>query len=335
MLLIGTLFSYGRLIPTFSSNLCKQLSTSNKAFIPRGFNASRPPRLTHEDQEEAQMTAEDFDELKNISMEDYGGLEKMSESDILKYGELVRRKTIEHKYFKEKGPSEPNLLTWAMKQQLYYLNATDQDYWTPHTLALSFPISEDGVKKLLKSKRMVKNEEEIAKHDRTVVARWSKLTNGKLGSSKLLEHAIASKLASSSTSSSNVPVICPSQDQIFETLESLRFEGDENPFVAKQLRPKNKIDKYNKPQKIKSGSFASIITDYNALRMGKEMKMDNKTQDLRKEENLGRISQGPLKYEGKYNQVCGLSIPVSKSKRTLKKYLTYEEFMEKKQQYNS
>jgi len=334
MWLNGALLSYGKLIPTFRSSLCRKISTSNKVLAPRGFNNSyRTLDLQPDDEAVLKISAEEMDAMNDISLEKFEVLEKKSHSDILKYGELVRRKTIEHKYFKEKGPSELNLLTWAMKQQLQYLNATDPDYWTPETLAASFPISPEGVQKLLKNIKLLSSEEEIAKHDKTVVARWRKLTNGKLGSSRLLEHAIASRL-SSSNSTTNVPVICPSQDQVLSTLESLRFEGDEKPFQAKALRPKQKIDKYNKHQKIKSGSFASIITDYNAQRVDKNLKPDNKTQnvDFVKEQNLERISEGPIKYEGNYRQVCGLSAPVSKSKKNSKvKYLTFDDFMLKKQ----
>ncbi|CAL4073834.1 unnamed protein product, partial [Meganyctiphanes norvegica] len=198
MRLTGALFSYGgKLIPTFSSSLSRQISTSSKILAPRGINnAFRTLNLEPEDEDLRKISTGEFDALKEISLENFGDLGDMSERDILKYGELVRRKTIEHKYFKEKGPSEPNLLTWAMKQQLYYLNATDPDYWTPQTLALSFPISPEGAKKLLKNKRALKSEVEISKHDQTVVSRWKKLTNGKLGSSKLLEHAIASRCSS-------------------------------------------------------------------------------------------------------------------------------------------
>ena len=66
--------------------------------------------------------------------------------DSSKFQHFIQQKTIRHKYFKQYEPVEENLLTWAMKEQLKYLHATDPDYWTPETLSVAFPISPLGVK---------------------------------------------------------------------------------------------------------------------------------------------------------------------------------------------
>lgn len=66
-------------------------------------------------------------------------------SDAKKYQDHLREKTIEHKYFKSRGPVEVNLLTWSMKEQLKYLHSSDPNHWTPEILAESFPISPEGV----------------------------------------------------------------------------------------------------------------------------------------------------------------------------------------------
>ncbi|KAL8610782.1 hypothetical protein ACOMHN_016765 [Nucella lapillus] len=80
----------------------------------------------------------------------------------------VKKKIVGRKYFQE--PQEVNLLTWNAKQQIRYLHQQLPEDWTPQQLAQSFPISEEGVRRLLKNSYVPRSEEEIAKHDRRVMA---------------------------------------------------------------------------------------------------------------------------------------------------------------------
>lgn len=74
-------------------------------------------------------------------------------------------------------PIEDNLLTWKAKEQIFQLRQSDPETWTPEQLAESFPISIEGVKRLLKSKWPPAptgddEEEVIRRHDDEVRRRW-------------------------------------------------------------------------------------------------------------------------------------------------------------------
>lgn len=57
------------------------------------------------------------------------------------------------------------MLTWAAKEQIRYLNAEYPDEWTPERLAESFPVSVDGVRRLLRSRFVPQTPDEIDAHD--------------------------------------------------------------------------------------------------------------------------------------------------------------------------
>ena len=61
----------------------------------------------------------------------------------------LRRNIIGKKYFKPEP--EANVLSWRAKEQIRYLNSMFPDEWTPDEIANSFPISVDGVQRVLKS----------------------------------------------------------------------------------------------------------------------------------------------------------------------------------------
>ncbi|KAK3607904.1 hypothetical protein CHS0354_036730 [Potamilus streckersoni] len=90
-----------------------------------------------------------------------------------KQREWLKNKIIEKKYFSP--PKETSLLTWNAKEQIRYLNREYPDQWTPEKLSKSFPISPDGVIRLVKSKFFFKTEEEIEKHDQRIHKRWLEL----------------------------------------------------------------------------------------------------------------------------------------------------------------
>jgi len=66
--------------------------------------------------------------------------------EISKLKHSLVKKIIEKKYFKT--PQETNFLSWDAKEQIRYLHAEFPDEWTAERIATSFPISEEGVKKV-------------------------------------------------------------------------------------------------------------------------------------------------------------------------------------------
>ena len=85
-------------------------------------------------------------------------------------------KIIERKYFKK--PQETNLLTWEAKEQIRFLSREYPEEWTVERLAESFPCSEYGVIKILKSKFVPRNLDEIRRHDDRVKKNWLALQTG-------------------------------------------------------------------------------------------------------------------------------------------------------------
>jgi len=113
-------------------------------------------------------------ELKNNVIEDVRKQQKKVLHAIL------RKKMIKHE-------QEPNLLSWDAKEQIRFLNNEDPESWNPHRLSECFPISEDGVIRLLKSNYVPGSIEEIVKHDKIVAERWKDLT-GKAGPHSKYKH---------------------------------------------------------------------------------------------------------------------------------------------------
>lgn len=88
---------------------------------------------------------------------------------------IMKREMEQRKYYN--FPIEDNLLTWKAKEQIFQLRKTDPETWTPDRIAESFPISTEGVRRLLKRKwppdlSGEDVEEVIRKHDDEVRRRW-------------------------------------------------------------------------------------------------------------------------------------------------------------------
>jgi len=71
------------------------------------------------------------------------------------------------------------VLTWSAKEQIRYLNAEYPDEWTPERLADSFPVSVDGVRRILRSTFVPRTSKEIDNHDRRTIAHQKVLSSGK------------------------------------------------------------------------------------------------------------------------------------------------------------
>ncbi|KAL1123836.1 hypothetical protein AAG570_001607 [Ranatra chinensis] len=94
---------------------------------------------------------------------------------------------VERKHFK--SPTNPNMLTWAEKEQIRLLHQEQPEVWTVEKLSKSYPATKniiqvrahiDLFQKIIMSRWRPRNEERIAKHDRSVLANWKSLREGKL-----------------------------------------------------------------------------------------------------------------------------------------------------------
>ncbi|KAL5004172.1 hypothetical protein ScPMuIL_017628 [Solemya velum] len=113
---------------------------------------------------EETLTQQDTDDVTNERFE----VEKRRQ---------LKMKIIKRKFFMQ--PQEVNLLTWAAKEQIRFLNLQNPDEWTIDRLTQSFPVSRDGVIKVLQSSYIPKNATEIKKHDNRVRKRWLALKTGR------------------------------------------------------------------------------------------------------------------------------------------------------------
>lgn len=89
----------------------------------------------------------------------------------------IKKKIIARKYFNFE--KETNLLSHAAKEQIRFLHKTDPLEWNYKALSESFPISEAGVKKLLKCNFVFTDPEKIKAHDENVARKWEILKSGK------------------------------------------------------------------------------------------------------------------------------------------------------------
>ncbi|GBN64149.1 hypothetical protein AVEN_209563-1 [Araneus ventricosus] len=70
--------------------------------------------------------------------------QKEIERQSVEHESFVKKQIIKRKYFKYE--LESNLLTYAAKQQIRYLNKLNPAEWTPETLSKCFPVTVTGVK---------------------------------------------------------------------------------------------------------------------------------------------------------------------------------------------
>lgn len=309
----------------------RQISTSASLYARGIRGVLRSMNIS--DKEAEHLTPEEFEDLTNPDLGDFKGHAANIEKDAAKFQNFIQQKTIKQKYFKQYEPREENLLTWAMKEQLKYLHATDPDEWTPEALSAAFPISAVGVEKLLKAKWIPENEAAIERHDKAVLARWRMYTNGQLGSVRLLEETLKKRL---SKGNENLPIPCMDQSEVMSTLESLQFENYESPNTPK---PNNKRTNIRKGPKVRSGSFVSIIEDYEAqIFKNKQSDEAYQSKEMRHATpghvNAAVIVSGTPEYEGRYSQISS-EAPIRNSKRNgktvnNKKLMTFDEFMKRK-----
>ena len=135
------------------------------------------------------QVGEELDEIESITSFD----PQMIHMDFAKkeavYNKRLMKKIIERKHFK--APQEVNLLTWDAKEQMRYLHQEFPDVWTVDKLAQSFPVSREGVIKILQSNSwQPKSLKELLKHDNAVHTNWK---NMKEAGNQLLDGPIYSR----------------------------------------------------------------------------------------------------------------------------------------------
>nr|CAD7260465.1 unnamed protein product [Timema shepardi] len=126
-----------------------------------------------------QSGIEEEDELQMESdFMNVGNSYSQHKKEMSEEKETKHLRNIGRKYFKDE--KEPNLLTWAEKEQIRYLHGQDQEEWSIERLAASFPASEHIIKKIINANWRPESSARIAKHDDNVKNNWKLLTAGRL-----------------------------------------------------------------------------------------------------------------------------------------------------------
>ncbi|KAK7484507.1 hypothetical protein BaRGS_00024263 [Batillaria attramentaria] len=141
------------------------LGRGRRRFVPD--SRQEPEELDHEAIEdfimESGSRARDIREASDA----------MLQKDFHRQKVHLKQKIMARKHFKK--PQEINLLTWEAKEQIRYLHNKFPDEWTPEALAESFPVSREGVLRILQSSYTPRTQDEIVKHNIRVAAHWRQL----------------------------------------------------------------------------------------------------------------------------------------------------------------
>lgn len=113
-----------------------------------------------------------FDDFYNV-LGDRGPTVSHLKKFAKKERERLKLKILKRKYFKDS--KEENLLTWETKEQIRFLHQEFPEDWTIEKLSQSFPISHNGIIKLLNSSFVIKTREKILEHDMKVKKKWKEL----------------------------------------------------------------------------------------------------------------------------------------------------------------
>lgn len=150
--------------------------------------------------------------------------------------ERAGKKTlIKRKYFKYE--QETNLLTYSAKEQIRYLHEMDSSTWNPKKISESFPISENGAKKLLKNNSVLTCPERIKQHDAKVTQRWDILKTGRWS-----------------------PLISDITQQLYRKGELIQTNYSGNSTLPKKME--NKIISDDKVKQKVVGEHLSIVKKY-------------------------------------------------------------------------
>lgn len=91
------------------------------------------------------------------------------------------------KFFQE--PSQPAMLTIHERELIKHLHEQNPQEWDVKKLSESFPANEEAIKRVLRAKYQIKNEEQVKKMNARVERNWELLAQNKLEAPpELLEH---------------------------------------------------------------------------------------------------------------------------------------------------
>ncbi|CAG5132936.1 unnamed protein product [Candidula unifasciata] len=115
---------------------------------------------------------DDAEELDNLASS-ISKYTNKRDANMIKQLKTHRYKTLEHKFFRK--PSPPDLLTWAAKEQIRYLHSLDPEEYSVEALSDLFPVSEEIIKQMIKSKIRMIREKDMLQHDENVQKNWEDL----------------------------------------------------------------------------------------------------------------------------------------------------------------
>ncbi|KOX72480.1 hypothetical protein WN51_01580 [Melipona quadrifasciata] len=219
-------------------------------------------------------------------MDSYTGHNRQIEKDR----ELLKRRIVRSKYFKE---VEPNFLTYVEKDQIKKLHREDPNEWTPERLSESFPALPHTIRKILKAEWEPKSVERILAYDNKVVKNWKQFKTGQLPVNPILE------------------------EHLMKFKDRKIILSNREILAEKYMFPKIELPKP------KSSFFRSIITDS----VGKES-MENKVL-ISSQDNASTEKKERLVFETN-NDFVNREVHETKSYSTEGDTLVFEEFLKKK-----
>lgn len=113
-------------------------------------------------------------------------------SDSQRLRDKIKVKRATDKHYREMNPREKELsiLTWAEKENVRYLHETEPEVWTPERLAECYPISANGVRRLVRGSMRLRTVKEVRKHDEEIVRRLRELREGKMEVTEEMERRL-------------------------------------------------------------------------------------------------------------------------------------------------
>lgn len=218
---------------------------------------------------------------------------RQHEAELKRRREQIRLFTVKNKYFK--AEKQPNLLTWAEKEQIRYLHKEQPDEWTIEKLAESFPATEETIVKIINAKWTPANMKRIQKHDESVKQSWQLFKTN------------------------NLPDLDPNLRQHLQKFSNRNFDSVANAYVQTD----NEQIKFKFPTP-KSKEFSSIITSCKAYYEKPKSILDSGTGALENKSSIeATIEKASI--EGNEDSVKEKTIASKLPKKLQRKNMTFEE----------
>lgn len=103
----------------------------------------------------------------------------------LKYKIKANRMTKKH--YRDQLPREMCFLTFAERENIKYLCETDPEEWTPEAISECYPISPQGVNKLLRSSLKFRRIKDVVEYDKAVQYKVKLVKEGKIPMTEEME----------------------------------------------------------------------------------------------------------------------------------------------------